>query len=192
MRKAADVLPAEVVTALTPDDVELVLLGSAALGTTDPARLTCYDLLGGALGPWQGSDLDLLAVSATLSADAFFQQARKALPGADLAADAAVPVLRLQTAAGVHVEVQFAHLAPPHVAALRHGQGSEALEALLYGPHPAGLAAALDASALLRLPEAYRHQVVAVKRWARRRQLLGTPFGFPGGFAWALLVKEAS
>lgn len=44
-------LPAEVVTALTPDDVELVLLGSAALGTTDPARLTCYDLLGGALGP---------------------------------------------------------------------------------------------------------------------------------------------
>ena len=133
----------------------------------------------------QGSDLDLLAASCRLSPDTFFRKAQEALPLSQLAPDAAVPLLRVD-----RVEVQFAPLRSDQLALLQAG-AFEALEAQLQDA--TGLAALLDVAALLSTKhfEAYRHHVVQVKSWARRNQLLGTPFGFPGGFAWALLVKEA-
>lgn len=190
LHKAADVLQPEVLEALSLGDVELVLLGSAALGIADA-----------------GSDVDLLACSASLSQPRFFELAADALAaaGADVecASDATVPLLRFQ-AHGRQVEVQFTQLSAEDILQLRDSHTAdaeshafEALEAQLFVPKEStqvGLAAALDVWALTRQLggrfELFRQLALAVKRWARKRQLLGTAFGFPGGFAWALMAAR--
>ncbi|CAJ1378509.1 unnamed protein product [Effrenium voratum] len=185
-----EILAPEILAALSLGEsqaVELVLLGSTALGIADA-----------------GSDVDVLAACAGMSSAAYFAAAAAALQATgtavEAAADAAVPLLRFQ-ASGREVELQFVELPAPQLAHLRADaeDAYESLEALLFAGEAHGLSAALDAWALLRRVAqsggaeglgAFRGLAVAVKTWARRRQLLGTPWGFPGGFAWAQLAAN--
>eukprot|EP00439_Symbiodinium_sp_Y106_P054583 s977_g7.t1 len=196
VRAPVSQLSAELLGALTLHDrprLEVVLLGSSALGIAD-----------------EGSDIDVLACSAELTSSQYFTMAREELEGLEvqdleLAEDAVVPLLKFR-AEGKEFEVQFSELRDEHLPLLRssHAWGSEhaceTLQSLLFqhGSVPqVGLSAALDAWVLLRAAfaagreeavEAFRTLAKEVKLWARQRQLLGTAFGFPGGFAWALLV----
>ncbi|CAE7022988.1 Leng9 [Symbiodinium natans] len=195
VRAPEDEVPEAVFAALALQGrplLEVVLLGSSALGIADA-----------------GSDVDLLACSAELTSSQYFSLALRELEGlgvaVEMAEDAAVPLLKFQ-AGGKEFEVQFARLAEEHLPLLRssHAGGCdnayETLQALLFepgSPPQAGLSAALDAWALLRAAfaaggeeavAAFRGLAKEVKLWARQRQLLGTSFGFPGGFAWALLA----
>jgi len=204
LQNPADVLAPDIINALTlkeflPDQVELFLLGSAALGISD-----------------SGSDVDVLACSATISNAKFFEVVAKALDAqgygsVEMAADAAVPLVRFQ-ADDLEVEVQFSEVSSEYLVLLRESHTKaaassssetlhayETLEAELFMPKEVtsqvGLAAALDVWALTRqLREGhfdrFRRLAVAVKCWARQKQLLGTSFGFPGGFAWALLASK--
>ncbi|CAK9045799.1 unnamed protein product [Durusdinium trenchii] len=205
LQKPAAVLESNVLRAITLQDiesvsVELFLLGSAALGISD-----------------SGSDVDVLACSSSISSTKFFDLASEALQQhgigpVDRAMDATVPLLKFQ-AGDVHIEVQFTELSAEQIAELRCSHTNAAtdpvianaaanaafksLEAILFTQSPqcqVGLAAALDAWALSRQLrrrfEHFRALTVEVKHWARHRQLLGTSFGFPGGFAWALLASK--
>ncbi|CAE7679320.1 Leng9 [Symbiodinium sp. CCMP2456] len=182
-------IPCELLGALTLHDrprLEVVLLGSSALGIADKA------------------------CSAELTSSQYFAMARQELEGLEvqdleLAEDAVVPLLKFR-AEGKEFEVQFSELRDEHLPLLRSSHaggcehGYETLQSLLFqhGSVPqVGLSAALDAWILLRAAfaagreeavEAFRTLAKEVKLWARQRQLLGTAFGFPGGFAWALLV----
>eukprot|EP00434_Breviolum_minutum_P025053 symbB.v1.2.022132.t1/scaffold1952.1/size95184/6 len=182
LQNPADVLAPDIINALTlkeflPDQVELFLLGSAALGISD-----------------SGSDVDVLACSATISNAKFFEVVAKALDAqgygsVEMAADAAVPLVRFQ-ADDLEVEVQFSEVSSEHLVLLRESHTKaaassssetlhayETLEAELFMPKEVtsqvGLAAALDVWALTRqLREGhfdrFRRLAVAVKCWARQ------------------------
>ncbi|MFN8395036.1 MAG: RNA repair domain-containing protein [Bacteroidia bacterium] len=172
----------------------LQALERAAAQLREPAMLVPVGSYGlGTLLP--DSDLDLLCLGLVPQEEFFtdFQRHCSGLQHARVAANALVPTLRLQVA-GVDADIMYLRM--PAGVSLKHpAKWTDAEIALL---DEAGLRvfnAYQDLQILKEMvagqPEAFQLAAISLKAWANAQDISGNAFGYPGGFAWSLLLAKS-
>jgi len=155
----------------------LLPVGSTALGTMLP-----------------DSDLDFVCLG-RMAADEFLQDAPRHMEGlqfARVAHNALVPALKLYFA-GYSADVSYVQLADEFPLTSPTRWPADLL-ARLQPAQARALRACTDVALLLgragEAQAAYRVATTALKAWAEAHAVKGNAFGFPGGFAWSLMLAQ--
>lgn len=172
----------------------LQALERAASQMREPALLVPVGSYGlGTLLP--DSDLDLLCLGHLPMQDFFadFQRQCTGLQHARVAANAIVPTLRLQMGS---VDADLMYLQLPAGLELKHpAKWTEADISLLDEIGLRVFNAYQDLQILKEMvaeqPKAFKLAAIALKAWADAHDISGNAFGYPGGFAWSLLLAKS-
>jgi poly(A) polymerase len=159
------------------EELVLIPVGSTALGTAMP-----------------GSDLDFVCLG-RMSADDFLFRAPKRMQDlqfARVASTALVPALKLYFA-DFSADLSYVQLADAFPLKSPSAWSAE-LRAGLSPAQSRAMRAATDADLIRRLIEdqetSYRIATIALKAWAQAQHVYGNAYGYPGGFAWSLLLAQ--